>query len=49
MAKGEFMRGVEVVEYACGAPEILTGEHSKNVGPAIDSWSEYQPLGVVAE
>ena len=47
-AKGEFMRGVEVVEYACGAPEILKGEHSKNVGPAIDSWSEFQPLGVVA-
>jgi malonate-semialdehyde dehydrogenase (acetylating)/methylmalonate-semialdehyde dehydrogenase len=36
------------VEYACGAPEFLKGEHSKNVGPAIDSWSEFQPLGVVA-
>ena len=47
-AHGEFMRGVEVVEYACGAPELLKGEHSKNVGPAIDSWSEFQPLGVVA-
>ena len=47
-AMGEFMRGVEVVEYACGAPELLKGEHSKNVGPAIDSWSEFQPLGVVA-
>jgi len=47
-AAGEFIRGVEVVEYACGAPEILKGEHSKNVGPAIDSWSEFQPLGVVA-
>ena len=47
-AMGEFMRGVEVVEYACGAPELLKGEHSKNVGPAIDSWSEMQPLGVVA-
>ncbi|MCV6627123.1 MAG: CoA-acylating methylmalonate-semialdehyde dehydrogenase, partial [Cellvibrionaceae bacterium] len=35
-------------EYACGAPELLKGEHSKNVGPAIDSWSEFQPLGVVA-
>jgi len=30
-AMGEFMRGVEVVEYACGAPEILKGEHSRNV------------------
>ncbi len=47
-AKGEFQRGVEVVEYACGAPEFLKGEHSKDVGPAIDSWSEFQPLGVVA-
>ena len=47
-AMGEFMRGVEVVEYACGAPELLKGEHAKNVGPRIDSWSEHQPLGVVA-
>jgi malonate-semialdehyde dehydrogenase (acetylating)/methylmalonate-semialdehyde dehydrogenase len=47
-AMGELARGIEVVEYACGAPEILKGEHSKNVGPAIDSWSEFQPLGVVA-
>jgi len=47
-AHGEFIRGIEVVEYACGAPELLKGEFSKNVGPAIDSWSEFQPLGVVA-
>jgi malonate-semialdehyde dehydrogenase (acetylating)/methylmalonate-semialdehyde dehydrogenase len=47
-ALGEFSRGVEVVEYACGAAEFLKGEHSKNVGPAIDSWSEFQPMGVVA-
>ena len=47
-AHGEFSRGVEVVEYACGAPELLKGEHSRNVGPGIDSWSEHQPLGVVA-
>jgi len=47
-AAGEFGRGVENVEYACYAPEFLKGEHSKNVGPAIDSWSEFQPLGVVA-
>ena len=47
-AMGEFQRGVEVVDYACGIPEMLKGEHSKNVGPAIDSWSEFQPLGVVA-
>ncbi|MEM9989174.1 MAG: aldehyde dehydrogenase family protein, partial [Pseudomonadota bacterium] len=47
-AMGEFIRGVEVVEYACAAPEILKGEHARNVGPKIDSWSEFQPLGVVA-
>ena len=47
-AMGEFVRGVEVVEYACGIPELLKGEHSRNVGPKIDSWSEFQPLGVVA-
>jgi malonate-semialdehyde dehydrogenase (acetylating)/methylmalonate-semialdehyde dehydrogenase len=47
-AMGEFQRGVEVVDYACGIPEMLKGEHSKNVGPSIDSWSEFHPLGVVA-
>lgn len=47
-AIGEINRGIENVEYACYAPELLKGEHSKNVGPGIDSWSEFQPLGVVA-
>ncbi|NVK42016.1 MAG: CoA-acylating methylmalonate-semialdehyde dehydrogenase [Oceanospirillaceae bacterium] len=47
-ALGELQRGIENVEYACGAPELLKGEHSRNVGPNIDSWSEFQPLGVVA-
>ena len=47
-AMGEFTRGVEVVDYACGIAELLKGEFSKNVGPDIDSWSEFQPLGVVA-
>jgi malonate-semialdehyde dehydrogenase (acetylating)/methylmalonate-semialdehyde dehydrogenase len=46
-AMGELVRGIEVVEYACGAPELLKGEYSKGVGPGIDSWSEFQPLGVV--
>ena len=45
---GELQRGIENVEYAGYAPELLKGEHSKNVGPQIDSWSEFQPLGVVA-
>ncbi|MDX1466842.1 MAG: CoA-acylating methylmalonate-semialdehyde dehydrogenase, partial [Halomonas sp.] len=47
-AQGELARGIENVEYACGAPELLKGEHSRNTGPGIDSWSEFQPLGVVA-
>ena len=47
-AAGELQRGIENVEYACGAPEFLKGEFSKNAGPDIDSWSEFQPLGVVA-
>jgi malonate-semialdehyde dehydrogenase (acetylating)/methylmalonate-semialdehyde dehydrogenase len=47
-ALGEFQRGVEVVEYACGIPELLKGEYSKNTGPGIDCWSDFQPLGVVA-
>ena len=47
-AAGELQRGIENVEYACGAPELLKGEHSKNVAAGVDSWSEFQPLGVVA-
>src|SRR5690554_678570 len=46
--QGELARGIENVEYACDAPELLKGEHSKNTGPGIDPWSEFQPLGVVA-
>ena len=42
-AAGELQRGIENVEYACCAPELLKGEHSKNVAPNIDSWSEFQP------
>jgi malonate-semialdehyde dehydrogenase (acetylating)/methylmalonate-semialdehyde dehydrogenase len=47
-ALGELQRGIENVEYASYAPELLKGEHSKNVGPGIDAWSEFQPLGVTA-
>jgi malonate-semialdehyde dehydrogenase (acetylating)/methylmalonate-semialdehyde dehydrogenase len=47
-ALGEVARGIENVEYACYAPQLLKGEHSKNIGTNIDSWSEFQPLGVVA-
>ena len=37
-----------MIEFACGIPHLLKGEHSKNVGTGVDSWSEMQPLGVVA-
>src|SRR5476649_775090 len=47
-AAGELKRGIENVEYASAAPEILKGEYSRNVGPNIDAWSDFQPLGVVA-
>jgi malonate-semialdehyde dehydrogenase (acetylating)/methylmalonate-semialdehyde dehydrogenase len=47
-ARGELTRGIEVVEFACGIPHLLKGEHSMNVGGGVDSWSEYAPLGVVA-
>ncbi|GGD38538.1 CoA-acylating methylmalonate-semialdehyde dehydrogenase [Pseudoxanthomonas indica] len=47
-ARGEVTRGLEVVEFACGIPHLLKGEHSMNVGREVDSWTEYAPLGVCA-
>jgi malonate-semialdehyde dehydrogenase (acetylating)/methylmalonate-semialdehyde dehydrogenase len=47
-ALGEVTRGIEVVEFACGAPQLLKGEFSDNVGRGVDSYSLRQPLGVVA-
>ena len=47
-AEGEILRGLEVVEFACGIPELLKGEHSQNVGTGIDAFNVRQPLGVVA-
>jgi len=47
-AHGELQRGIENVEYASYVPELLKGEHSRNVGPGIDSWAEHQALGVTA-
>ena len=47
-AKGSVTRGIEVVEFACGIPQLLKGEFSQNVGINIDSWSIRQPLGVCA-
>ena len=47
-ARGEVQRGLEVVEFACGIPQLLKGEFSENVSTAVDSYSLRQPLGVVA-
>ncbi|GBR00149.1 CoA-acylating methylmalonate-semialdehyde dehydrogenase [Asaia lannensis] len=47
-ALGEVTRGMEVVEFATGAPELLKGEFTEQVGRGIDAWSMRQPLGVVA-
>ena len=47
-ARGEVTRGIEVVEFACGIPHLLKGEHSENVGTRVDSWSMQQPVGVCA-
>ena len=47
-AKGSLTRGLEVVEFACGIPQMLKGDFTENVGTNIDSWSIRQPLGVCA-
>ena len=47
-ADGEVVRGLEVVEFACGIPHLLKGEFTEAVGTGIDAWSIRQPLGVVA-
>ncbi|NND43979.1 MAG: CoA-acylating methylmalonate-semialdehyde dehydrogenase [Xanthomonadales bacterium] len=47
-AHGEVTRGIEVVEFATGAPQLLKGEYSDSVGTGVDSYSLRQPLGVVA-
>ena len=47
-ARGDIQRGVEVVEFAAGAPHLLKGEFSANAGTGIDVHSVRQPLGVVA-
>jgi malonate-semialdehyde dehydrogenase (acetylating)/methylmalonate-semialdehyde dehydrogenase len=47
-AKGEVQRGLEVVEFATGIPQLLKGEYTEDVGTGVDSYSMRQPLGVVA-
>jgi len=46
-ARGEVQRGLEVVDFACGIPQLLKGEFSENVSTGVDSYSIRQPLGVV--
>ena len=47
-AKGDIQRGVEVLEFAFGAPQLMKGEYTEGAGPGIDIYSMRQPLGVVA-
>ncbi len=47
-AQGEVMRGIDIVEFACGAPQLLKGDYTDQVSTGIDNWTLRQPLGVVA-
>lgn len=47
-AKGDLQRGLEVIEYCIGAPQMLKGDYTDDAGPGIDMYSMRQPLGVVA-
>ncbi|TSE19731.1 putative 3-oxopropanoate dehydrogenase [Tepidimonas alkaliphilus] len=47
-ARGEVQRGIEIVEFACGIPQLLKGDYTEQVGGGIDNWTLRQPLGVVA-
>jgi malonate-semialdehyde dehydrogenase (acetylating) / methylmalonate-semialdehyde dehydrogenase len=47
-AQGEVMRGIDIVEFACGIPELLKSDFTDQVSTGIDNWTLRQPLGVVA-
>jgi len=47
-AQGEVTRGIEIVEFACGAPQLLKTDYTDQIGTGIDNWVLRQPLGVVA-
>lgn len=47
-ARGDVQRGLEVIEYACGIPEVEKGEYTHGAGPGIDVYSMRQPLGIGA-
>jgi malonate-semialdehyde dehydrogenase (acetylating)/methylmalonate-semialdehyde dehydrogenase len=47
-AQGEVSRGIEIVEFACGIPQLLKGQFTDQVASGLDNWTLRQPLGVVA-
>jgi malonate-semialdehyde dehydrogenase (acetylating)/methylmalonate-semialdehyde dehydrogenase len=47
-AQGEVTRGIDIVEFACGIPQLLKGDFTDQVSTGIDNWTLRQPLGVVA-
>jgi malonate-semialdehyde dehydrogenase (acetylating) / methylmalonate-semialdehyde dehydrogenase len=47
-AQGEVTRGIEIVEFACGIPQLLKGDFTDQVSTGIDNWTMRQPVGVVA-
>ena len=47
-AVGEVTRGIDIVEFACGIPQLLKGQYTDQVSTGIDNWTMRQPLGVVA-
>ncbi|WP_290662473.1 CoA-acylating methylmalonate-semialdehyde dehydrogenase [Aquabacterium sp.] len=47
-AQGEVTRGIDIVEFACGIPQLLKGDYSEQASTGIDNWTMRQPLGVVA-
>ena len=47
-AQGEVSRGIDIIEFACGIPQLLKGDYTEQVSTGIDNWTMRQPLGVVA-
>jgi malonate-semialdehyde dehydrogenase (acetylating) / methylmalonate-semialdehyde dehydrogenase len=47
-AQGEVARGIDIIEFACGIPQLLKGDYTDQVSTGIDNWTMRQPLGVVA-
>jgi malonate-semialdehyde dehydrogenase (acetylating)/methylmalonate-semialdehyde dehydrogenase len=47
-AQGEVSRGIDIIEFACGIPQLLKGDYTEQVSTGIDNWTLRQPLGVVA-